>query len=171
MNKTTYRLGDIADYVTDKISSDKVKLNNYVTTDSLLPDKNGRTEAQNMPPCKCQLTHYKQGDILIANIRPYLKKIWFADSEGGASADVLVLRAKAGHSNTFLYSALLQDSFYEYVMKGKKGSKMPRGDKDQIMRFPVPKLSAHQENLIGNIIASIDSKIAINRSINHYLAA
>lgn len=84
------QLCEIAYFVTDKIPLENVLLTDYVTTDSLLPNKEGRCVAQNLPPQKCVLTHYKCGDVLVANIRPYLKKIWFADREGGASADVLV---------------------------------------------------------------------------------
>ena len=165
------QLCEIAYFVTDKIPLENVLLTDYVTTDSLLPNKAGRCIAQNLPPQKCVLTHYKCGDVLVANIRPYLKKIWFADREGGASADVLVFRAKSGHSQEFLYASLLQDSFYDYVMKGKKGSKMPRGDKDQIMRYSIPKLSLAEEACIGNMILSFCAKINVNRRINDNLRA
>ena len=165
------QLCEIAYFVTDKIPLENVLLTDYVTTDSLLPNKEGRCVAQNLPPQKCALTHYKCGDVLVSNIRPYLKKIWFADREGGASADVLVFRAKSGHSQEYLYASLLQDSFYDYVMKGKKGSKMPRGDKAQIMRYSIPKLSLAEEACIGNIILSFCTKININRQINDNLEA
>ena len=165
------QLCEIAYFVTDKIPLEKVLLTDYVTTDSLLPNKEGRCVAQNLPPQKCALTHYKCGDVLVANIRPYLKKIWFADREGGASADVLVFRAKSGHSQEFLYASLLQDTFYDYVMKGKKGSKMPRGDKAQIMRYSIPKLSLAEEACIGNMILSFCTKVNVNRLINDNLEA
>ena len=165
------QLSKIAYLVTDKIPMEDVPLTNYVTTDSLLPNKKGRCFAQNLPPQKCVLTHYKSGDVLVANIRPYLKKIWLADREGGASADVLVFRARPGHSQGFIYASLLQDSFYDYAMKGKKGSKMPRGDKDQIMRYSIPKLSLAEEACIGNMILSFCTKINVNRLINDNLEA
>ena len=171
MRAQEHQLSKIADFVTDKIPMGNVQLTDYVTTDSLLPNKEGRSVAQNLPPQKCVLTHYKCGDVLVANIRPYLKKIWFADREGGASADVLVFRAKSGHSQEFLYASLLQDSFFNYVMKGTKGSKMPRGDKDQIMRYPIPKLSLAEEECIGNMILSFCTKINVNRQINDNLRA
>ena len=165
------QLSKIAYLVTDKIPMEDVPLTNYITTDSLLPNKKGRCFAQNLPPQKCVLTHYKSGDVLVANIRPYLKKIWLADREGGASADVLVFRARPGHSQGFIYASLLQDSFYDYAMKGKKGSKMPRGDKDQIMRYSIPKLSLAEEACIGNMILSFCTKINVNRMINDNLEA
>ena len=162
-------LADIAEYVTDKISSNDVSLNNYVTTDSLLQNKRGRECAQNLPPMPCALIHFQPKDILIANIRPYLKKIWFADIEGGCSSDVLVFRAKKGHSSNFLYAVLMQDAFYDYVMKGVKGSKMPRGDKEQIMRYKMPTFSSDEEQNIGKMVVDIEKKLLLSRSINDNL--
>ena len=162
-------LADIAEYVTDKISSNDVSLNNYVTTDSLLQNKRGRECAQNLPPMPCALIHFQPKDILIANIRPYLKKIWFADIEGGCSSDVLVFRAKEGHFPNFLYATLMQDAFYDYVMKGVKGSKMPRGDKEQIMRYKMPIFCSSSEENVGKIVVDIEKKLQLSRAINDNL--
>lgn len=103
------KLKDIARYVTDKVSSDTIGLENYVTTDSILQNKAGRVEASNLPPTSCMLTQFQKGDILIANIRPYLKKIWLSDINGGCNADVLVFRAINGYSSAFAYAVLMQD--------------------------------------------------------------
>ena len=165
------KLNDIAKFVTDKISSSSISLDRYVTTDSLLQNRRGREIAQNLPPVPCALTHYKQGDVLVANIRPYLKKVWYADSEGGCSSDVLVFRAKNGHCPPFLYTVLMQDAFFDYAMSGAKGSKMPRGDKDQIMRYELPTFTPMEEENIGNMMVDIMSKININRRINDNLEA
>jgi type I restriction enzyme S subunit len=162
-------LSDVAVFVTEHISSRDIALTEYVTTDSLLQNKQGRTKANNLPPKECTLTKFKRGDILIGNIRPYLKKIWKADGNGGCSTDVLVFRAKDNHDSSFLYALLAQDAFYNYAMKGVKGSKMPRGDKAQIMRFPIPSFTCAQEENIGKLIANIESKIALNRAINRNL--
>ena len=165
------KLSDIAEFITDKISSSSISLDSYVTTDSLLQNKRGRELAQNLPPMQCALTNYKKGDVLVANIRPYLKKVWFADSEGGCSSDVLVFRAKNGHYPSFLYAILMQDAFFDYAMLGAKGSKMPRGDKNQIMRYELPTFTSAEEENIGNIMVDIISKINVNRQINDNLEA
>ena len=164
------KLSSIADYVTDKISSNDIALRKYVTTDCILQNKKGREIATNLPPQSCCLTRYQRGDVLIANIRPYLKKVWFADIDGGASSDVLVFRAKEGHSPSFLYAVLLQDSFFDYVMQGAKGSKMPRGDKEQILRYEMPTLSCSEES-IGTFFLNLDQKIRLNEQINQNLEA
>ena len=165
------KLSDIATFVEDKISSNSISLADYVTTDSLLPNKEGKTFATNLPPIVCSLTHYREGDVLVANIRPYLKKVWLANKEGGASTDVLVFRVKESNKSSFLYAVLLQDRFFEYAMKGAKGSKMPRGDKEQIMKYELPTFSPQEQENIGNIIISITKKMQLNRSVNHNLEA
>ena len=164
------KLSSIAYYVTDKISSNDISLAEYVTTDCILQNKKGREIAANLPPQPCSLIRYQRGDVLIANIRPYLKKVWFADIDGGASPDVLVLRSKDGHLPNFLYAILLQDSFFDYVMQGTKGSKMPRGDKEQILRYEVPIFSCSEEN-IGTFFLNLDCKIRLNEQINQNLEA
>ena len=164
------KLSSIAYYVTDKISSNDIALSEYITTDCILQNKKGREIATNLPPQPCCLTRYQHGDVLIANIRPYLKKVWFADIDGGASSDVLVFRAKEGHSPSFLYAVLLQDSFFDYVMQGAKGSKMPRGDKEQILRYEMPTLSCSEES-IGTFFLNLDQKIRLNEQINQNLEA
>ena len=163
-------LSAIAAYVDERISSDAVSLESYVTTDSLLQNKAGREQARKLPPNRVPLTKYKTGDVLVANIRPYLRKIWQADCSGGCSTDVLVFRALPHHSPDFLYSVLLNDAFFDHAMEGKKGAKMPRGDKNQIMRYLVPNISEDEEALVGRMIASISQKIKLNRKLNHNLA-
>ena len=164
------KLKDIADYVSDRISSDCIELENYITTDCLLSDKQGRTIATNLPPKKCSLIRFQKDDILVSNIRPYLKKIWYANCNGGASTDVLVFRAKNKHLSTYLYSVLLQDSFYDWTMKGPKGSRMPRGDKSQILQFPIVNIS-ESAYLVGESIKALNVKIALNKQINQNLEA
>ena len=164
------KLVDISYYVKDKIDSNSISLEEYVTTESLLPNKEGIEIAQKLPP-PCKLTHFKEGDILLSNIRPYLKKIWMANFKGGCSSDVIVFRVKEGYSPHFLYSILLQDSFFNYIMNSVKGSKMPRGNKDEILNFEFPIFSFKQQENIGGLISILNKKIALNKAINHNLAA
>lgn len=159
-------LNDIAHYVDDSISSDKIDINQYVTTDSLLQNKEGRAIASNLPPQLCNLTHFMPGDVLVANIRPYLKKVWMADIEGGCSKDVLVIRAKEKHNTNYIYALSLQDSFFDNAMLGNKGTQMPRGDKDKIMNFPVFGHTDTEEHNIGEIINCIQRKISLNTRMN-----
>jgi len=165
----SYPLKKYADFVSEKISTKDITVLEYVTTDSILPNKQGVTIASSMPAQDTKITKYSKSDILLGNIRPYLKKIWFANRNGGCSADVLAIRAKENINPTFLYYALFRDDFFNYVMQGSKGTKMPRGDKNQIMGFSIPDLSQQDQSNIATVLEAIDAKIELNNRINSQL--
>ena len=165
------KLSDVAEYVDTKIEISEVNLINYVSTDNLLLNKQGKSVADILPASTSKVTKYSKNDVLVANIRPYLKKIWFADQSGGNSADVLTFRAKKNVSPKFLYYALFRDDFFAHMMRGAKGTKMPRGDKDQILKFPVPDFDSEKQEEIGQILSVIDSKIEVNRKLYYELEA
>src|SRR3989339_98070 len=166
MNKQL-TLNQAAFYSEDRINGSKVSRDSFVTTDSMLQDKNGITTTPVLP--KGSLIAFSEGDILVGNIRPYLKKIWQADKKGGCSPDVLVLKAKSGIDPIFLYYSLFRDDFFNHMMKGSKGTKMPRGDKNQILRFHIPEIYFTDQQNIAAILSSLDKKIALNHRINEEL--
>jgi type I restriction enzyme S subunit len=145
-------LGEIAYYPKDRISANLVNETNYVGVDNLLQNRQGKTLSSYVPSTG-NLIAFKENDILIGNIRPYLKKIWLSDTNGGTNGDVVIVRIKEIYSNiynpNFLYFLLSSDSFFDYDMQFAKGSKMPRGDKDAILKYkiPIPPL-AEQERIV-----------------------
>ena len=165
------RLKDCAFYVSQKINSEILDKNTYVSTENILQNKLGKTIASFTPKNNTKVTHFKPKDILIANIRPYLKKIWFANHEGGCSADVLVLRARSDTDSSFLYYSLFRDDFFSYIMKGAKGTRMPRGDKEQILKFNIPDMNYQNQKKIGELLFLLDKKIELNNRINAELEA
>lgn len=130
------KLGDVCHYVTDKMETSSLTTISYISTENMLNDKQGVTEASSIPN-DIRVTRYGVGDILLSNIRPYFKKIWLADRKGGCSNDVLCIRANEKEFDCFVYYTLRQDDFFDYVMLGSKGCKMPRGDKQHIMNWPI----------------------------------
>ncbi|PIP10079.1 MAG: restriction endonuclease [Sulfurimonas sp. CG08_land_8_20_14_0_20_36_33] len=114
---------------------------------------------------------YVKGNILIGNIRPYLKKIWFADKDGGCSADVLVIDVNDDFDSKFVYYALFRDDFFIHMMNGSKGTKMPRGDKTQIMNFSIPNFKFDIQQKIAKVLSTLDAKIELNNRINKELEA
>lgn len=135
----TEKLGKIALFVNDKIPFSTIELNSYISTENMLQNRCGIIPYDGVPIID-KVTEYKKGDILISNIRPYLKKIWMANRDGGCSNDILVLRnMKPSEVMTkYLYDILSCDLFFEYIMVGKTGVKMPRGDRKSIQNFDVP---------------------------------
>lgn len=159
-------LSKAAAYVKDRVGAKEVTIENFVTTDNLEPNKKGLRQADGLPPSNEAMPAYKPDDILIANIRPYLKKIWFSDRTGGCSSDVLIVRAKKGYNPKFIYYNLFKDDFFAHVMNGKKGTKMPRGDKDQIMEFILPDYGWLEQQRISDVLSALDAKIELNNRIN-----
>lgn len=164
-----YVLADVCDYSKEKILTYEVTEKNYVSTENMQPDKGGVIEASNLPNSK-NVVKYSKGDTLISNIRPYFKKIWIADKNGGASNDVLVFRCKSQKViDKYLYYFLSQDKFFDYVMGSSKGTKMPRGDKDAIMKYTIYLPKLEEQKVIVNVLSTIDEKIQVNNQINKKL--
>lgn len=163
-----YKLSDIAFYSKQKISVEDISVKNYVSTENMLPNKNGKIAATTLPKVK-QTLKYEPNDVLISNIRPYFKKIWLANEEGGCSNDVLVLTAKNGIDPRYLYYVLANDKFFDYSMATSKGTKMPRGDKNSIMDYLVPSYPIDIQLKIASVLWNIDKKIRINKKINKNL--
>ncbi|EQB7292295.1 TPA: restriction endonuclease subunit S [Escherichia albertii] len=131
-------LGEAAQYSKTKISFELLDKRNYVGVDNLLQNRAGKS-LSNHVPTSGKLTEFIPNDILIGNIRPYLKKIWQADCIGGTNGDVLVIRCIDSSINTrYLYHILADDKFFEYNMQHAKGAKMPRGSKEDIIKYPIP---------------------------------
>lgn len=150
-------LGKIAAYSKSRISFDKLDKNNYVGVDNLLQNRAGKMQS-NYVPTSGNLTEFREGDILIGNIRPYLKKIWQADSTGGTNGDVLVIRScQKSILPRYLYQILADDNFFEYNMQHAKGAKMPRGNKDAIMKYRVPIPSFDEQTRIVTILDKFDT--------------
>ncbi|WP_368262708.1 restriction endonuclease subunit S [Clostridium disporicum] len=157
------KLKDFAIYVSDKIDCKDIEV--YISTDNMLPNKGGINKTEYLPK-DGSVNLFKRGDILLSNIRPYFKKVWLADRDGGCSSDVLVIRP-VGVSSEFLYAVLAQDSFFIYNMAGAKGSKMPRGDKKHIMDYHINNLK--NKNHIGFLLKRLEYKIENNNKINSEL--
>ena len=164
----SYKLEDICDYVKEKIDISLIDENTYISTENMLPDKGGITEASSLPSAD-KTQAFKAGDVLVSNIRPYFKKIWYSTFDGGCSNDVLVFRAKEGVSKRFLYYVLADDTFFSYSMSTAKGTKMPRGDKKALMKYDVPNISYEEQVKIASVLDVIDKKIFVNKEINDNL--
>ena len=151
-------LRKVSVFVNERMPLDQISLSTYVSTVNILPDYEGLETASKLPPSG-SATRFKKNDILISNIRPYLKKVWFANKEGGASNDVIVVRAKENVCDRYLSFILKNDVFIEYVMKGAKGVKMPRGDIFLMQEYPLAYPSKPEQQKIAECLSSIDELI------------
>lgn len=106
-------------------------------------------------------TEFNNGDILFGNIRPYLKKVWLSDQSGIASPDVLIFKVTDSIPG-YLKCILSSERFFNHVAQGYKGSKMPRGDKHQIMDFRIQCPCLEEQQKIASFFSTLDQKIELN---------
>lgn len=155
------RLKDVASFVTNRVPYQDINPDSYVSTDNMLPDCEGVAPYNGVPDTKVVI-EYRKGDILLSNIRPYLKKLWLADRNGGCSPDVLVMRSTDGGpvDSAFIYYMLRQDSFFAYIMEDVKGLKMPRGKKEHIERFQLRIPSIAEQHRLANQFLDYDVELS-----------
>lgn len=163
------KLSDICSFRKGKVEVENLNAKNYISTENMLPNKCGITEASSLPTVSLT-QEYNSGDVLVSNIRPYFKKIWQAEYDGGCSNDVLVFVPKPNTDKDFLYYVLADDDFFTYSMATSKGTKMPRGDKTSIMQYEVPLIDLQVQKKIASVLKALDEKIKLNNEINNNLA-
>ena len=163
-------LSDICSYSKEKVAVSELDINTYFSTENMLPEKAGSTKATNLPTTP-QTTACRKGDTLISNIRPYFKKIVYCEDMCGCSTDVLCFTPVQSQYAAYLFSTLYTDKFFAFMVAGSKGTKMPRGDKQQIMTYPVV-LPAESELEEFNAIAfPILEQLNSNKAENKRLSA
>ena len=162
------KLSDICSFRKGKVEVENLNAKNYISTENMLPNKCGITEASSLPTVSLT-QEYNSGDVLVSNIRPYFKKIWQAEYDGGCSNDVLVFVPKPNTDKDFLYYVLADDDFFTYSMATSKGTKMPRGDKTSIMQYEVPLIDLQVQKKIASVLKALDKKIELNIAINNNL--
>ena len=165
------QLGMCAAYSDTRVDASGLDETNFVGVDNLLQNAAGKTDAS-YPPNSVRLTAYRTGDVLLGNIRPYLKKVWLADNNGGCSGDVLAIRIAAEFRHrllpVFLYYTISSDGFFAYDMQHAKGAKMPRGSKDAILKYRVPVPPLEVQKAIVKVLDTFTELEARRRQYKYY---
>lgn len=164
------KLGDLITFYSERIKSDKLTESNYVSTENMLSDKKGITKASSLPTTD-SVPAFCTGHILVSNIRPYFKKIWFATFDGGRSNDVLDFCPSIVGTNYFIFNILICDAFFNFMMQTAKGSKMPRGDKNAIMAYPVVAPTEVLQRAYSSLVEVYYKKINSNVLKNEVLTS
>ncbi len=160
------KFSDLFDFCTTTILTENINKSFYVGTENMMPNKMGVTN-NTIDLSYLNVREYKENDILVSNIRPYLKKIWLADKKGGCSSDVLVFRRKDKQSHPlFLYMLVSNDRFFQIVNDNAVGTKMPRGDKKIIseIQFALPSSKIEQQR-IAKTLSDVDILISTTEKL------
>lgn len=153
------RLSNIAVYSSAKISGSDIDL--YISTENMLKESAGIDINMFIEIPEGNVTKVCINDILVSNIRPYFKKIWLADRECGCSNDVLSIRAKMGIDPIFLYYSLRKDAFFDHMVAGSNGTKMPRGNKNFTMKYQI----ILPDDTVMSMFSAITQKINKQRHV------
>lgn len=163
-------LSDICSYSRDRVAVSELNASTYFSTENMLPGKAGATEAASLPTIP-QTTACHKGDTLISNIRPYFKKIVYCEDRCGCSTDVLCFTPVHPKYAAYLFSTLYADKFFAFMVAGSKGTKMPRGDKQQIMVYPVALPSDEELNEFNKLALPILAQLHSNKAEKKRLSA
>lgn len=163
-------LSDLCSYSRDRVPVSALDTNTYFSTENMLPEKTGATEATSLPTTS-QTTACHKGDTLVSNIRPYFKKIVYCEDNCGCSTDVLCFTPVQPKYAAYLFSTLYADKFFAFMVAGSKGTKMPRGDKQQIMSYPVTLPSDDELDEFNALALPILAQYHSNRVENKRLSA
>ena len=158
------RLKEISKFSKERLNSIELSCSNYVTTENMLQDYKGIVSATNLPT-NTNVVKFSKGDVLLSNIRPYLKKVWYADRNGGCSTDVFVFKALPICDSNFLHHVIANDRFIKFVMGGAKGVKMPRGDKEQMITYKVGLPCIEEQKKIAVFLSLLDERISTQNKI------
>ena len=165
------KLSDIAEYEKEKIDITRLNVETYYSTENMLSNKAGVSKATNLPTIE-QTTRCFPGETIISNIRPYFKKIFYCTEEiAGCSTDVLCFKPKKESFSFYNYSLLYSNDFFDYMVKGSKGTKMPRGDKSQIMNYKVNIPSENMLQKFKDIVSPILQQTKAGKQENRHLTA
>ena len=168
-----FRLEEIAHYAKTRIDCKTINEDNYVGVENLLQNKAGKTKATSVPTTGMVIA-YQKNDILIGNIRPYLRKVWLADCEGGTNGDVLTVQIEDTEKvlPRFLYYVLSSEKFFLYDIQNSKGAKMPRGSKDAVMKFeiPLPPIEVQRE-IVRMLDSYTESVVELQKQLTAELIA
>ena len=157
-------LEDVMNFSTTRVNSSELNEDNYVSTDNMLQDYQGIVDAKSVPE-DVNVISFSCGDILISNIRPYLKKVWKATYNGGCSSDVFVLKANDNIESDYLHYVIANDKFINFVMSGAKGVKMPRGDKKQMKTYCLSLPQIQEQKKTSTLLRLIDERISTQSEI------
>ena len=156
--KEGVEMKNVSNFVKDRILANELNKQNYTSVENLLKDKAGRKDAEYVP-ADGNWIRYKRGDILIGNIRPYLRKIWLSDREGGTNGDVIVIRPNKDYIPEYLYYCLSSERFFLYYNQSLKDGKMPRGDKSRVLTYKILAINTEEQQRIVSILDTFEASI------------
>lgn len=108
----------------------------------------------------------RHGDTILATVRPNLRSFLFIknpEDNSIVSTGFAVLRAKAKVDPRYIYYAITEKRFTQYLTNNTKGTSYPAVDSDTILRGEIPNYDFHTQRRIASILSAYDDLIENNR--------
>lgn len=116
---------------------------------------------------------FRRDDVLFGKLRAYLRKFWFADSDGLCTTEIWVLRSKPGVHSRFVRYIVETDEFID-AATGAYGTHMPRSDWGTVRALPVAIPPYEEQVAIAAVLEDVDDEMELlhrrltkARSIKH----
>lgn len=103
---------------------------------------------------------YRKGDLLFGRLRPNLRKVALADTDGICSTDITVLTPKQDIDHRFLYFALLSHHFYCQVKNNVNGINLPRINAKRLLELMVPLPPLEEQRRIAQVLTQTSLNIS-----------
>lgn len=133
-------------------------------TGKFIPTKTTESKTQEISTSSGTTSSFYEGDVLFGKLRPYLAKVWLADSSGICTTELLPLNPLPSFDGRFLKYILLDAEFITRVESSTFGAKMPRANWDFIggVDVLVPPRSKQVEiaNAVDKEVQRIDALVA-----------
>lgn len=132
-------LGAICEAVRESVSPDEVEPDTpYIGLEHMPRRSISLGEWDTAEKVTSNKFRYREGDILFGKIRPYFHKVGIAFTDGIASSDAIVIRAREEKHAALLLMTVSSDPFVaDAAQSMREGSKMPRADWKQMTCYPV----------------------------------
>jgi type I restriction enzyme S subunit len=150
------RLGDVVTVRGEKIRPDRSNGLPFIGMDDVLPGSLRVNTHGWFREMKSTGNAVEPGDILYGRLRPYLNKVAIADARAAASAEFIVLNARAGIDARYVQFALHARRFVNFATQDTSGDR-PRVDFDKISKFEIPVPPTDEQR---RIVARIDELFA-----------
>lgn len=170
------RLGDLCESISITFDREKTEVI-LVNTSDVLDGKVLNHKYVRNEKLKGQFKKtFQTGDILYSEIRPKNRRFAFVDFDAKdyvASTKLMVLRAKKGVNNRFLFQLLRSEEMLNklQMLAETRSGTFPQITFNELSAIRVNIPSDKEQESIVQIIEAIDNKIELNKEINHHLVA
>lgn len=151
------RLGDVVIDRRDRLDPADDETGVYIGLEHLDPERASIARVGSPEDVSSQKSRFSATNVLFGKLRPYLRKVAFADRAGICSTDILVLEPVSETTllPEFLYLLVSSERAISHAVACSAGTRMPRVSFDNLAELPVLLPSIEAQRRIAEIAFSL----------------